>query len=106
MARGLYIAFTHPRDDSVEDEFNEWYTTHHLPEILATEGVTSAVRYKSTDPEATHRYMAAYTLDGDLPEIVARIHADAGNRTPTTASRTDPGSEFRLFEFIEEQHAE
>ncbi|GAA12755.1 hypothetical protein [Gordonia alkanivorans] len=50
--------------------------------------------------------MAAYTLDGDLPEIVARIHADAGNRTPTTASRTDPGSEFRLFEFIEEQHAE
>ncbi|GAA12754.1 putative hydroxymethylglutaryl-CoA lyase [Gordonia alkanivorans NBRC 16433] len=44
MARGLYIAFTHPRDESVEDEFNEWYTTHHLPEILATEGVTSAVR--------------------------------------------------------------
>lgn len=105
MAQGLYVAFTHPRDDDSEDEFNRWYTDHHLPEILAVEGVTSAKRYKSTDPKSTHRYMATYTLDGDLPEIVARIHAGTGDRTPTTASRTDPGSRFELFEFIEEQHA-
>lgn len=105
MARGLYIAFTHPRDDNSEEEFNRWYTTHHLPEILAVDGVTSAARYKSADPNTTHRYMAAYTLEGDLPEIVARIHADAGNRTMTTSSRTDPGPQFRLFEFLEEQQA-
>lgn len=106
MAKGMYIAFTHPRDDESEEEMNRWYSNHHLPEILALDGVRSATRYRSTEDDPTHRYMAAYTLEGDdLDEIVARIHADAPNRTPTSAIRTDPGSQFRLFDFVEHQES-
>ena len=105
MAKGLYLAFTHPRDDESDAAMNRWYSTRHLPEILALDGVTNGQRYRSLQSDPMYRYLAAYTLDGDLPEIVARIHADSPNRTPTATTRTSPAPEFRLFEFVEEQQS-
>ena len=101
MASGLYLAFTHPKDEVSEARFNEWYDEHHIPEILALDGITSASRYRSLDSAASHGYLASYTLEGpDLRAIVERIHAAAPNRTPTATMRTNPGTDFRLFEFV------
>ncbi len=99
---GLYLAFTHPRDESSRGEFNAWYDDHHIPEILSLDGVTSASRYRSLDPNATHEYLATYQLEGEnLRSIVNRIHAAAPQRTPTSTMRTAPPTEFRLFELID-----
>lgn len=105
MADGLFLAFTHPSRPEFEDEMNRWYTTCHLPEILRLDGITSASRYRSLDPEPDFRYLAAYTLQGeDLHEIVRNIYADGPNRTPTETTRRRPPTAFALYEFVETQH--
>ena len=45
----------------IEDEFNKWYNTQHVPERLAIPGFQSAARYTSLD--GTPKYMAFYELD-------------------------------------------
>ena len=58
-----------------EDEYNEWYDTVHLPEILAVPGVTGATRF-ALDPEedgATHRYLAIYEIEGEGDKVLAAI---------------------------------
>lgn len=107
MPKGLYVAYTHPSTPGAEGEMNNWYSQCHLPEILRLEGVQSASRYRSLDPNASYSYLATYVLEGeDLQEIVDRIHADGPNRTPTQATRKEPPAAFALFEFIEHQESQ
>lgn len=44
----------------IEDDFNQWYNTQHIPERLAIEGFQSAVRYESLKGEP--KYIALYEL--------------------------------------------
>jgi hypothetical protein len=45
----------------IEDDFNQWYNTQHIPERLAIKGFQSAVRYESLKGEP--KYLALYELD-------------------------------------------
>jgi len=45
----------------IEEEFNKWYNTQHVPERIAIAGFQSAARYVSL--EGTPKYMAFYELD-------------------------------------------
>lgn len=100
-AIGIYLAFTHPRDQDSEVEFNDWYERHHIPEILSLAGVAAASRYRSLDPDGSHGYLTVVELEGDdLRSVVDRIHAAAPQRTPTTTMRAVPPTDFRLFELI------
>ncbi len=45
----------------IEDDFNQWYNTQHIPERLAIEGFQRAVRYESLKGEP--KYLALYELD-------------------------------------------
>ncbi len=45
----------------IEDDFNQWYNTQHIPERLAIPGFQSAVRYESLKGEP--KYVALYELD-------------------------------------------
>jgi hypothetical protein len=74
----------------MEDEFNEWYNTVHVPEALTIPGFRAARRFKVADiPENEgHRfvgsYLALYDLDVD-PETAGRnlIRArEEGRLTP------------------------
>jgi hypothetical protein len=58
----------------IEDDFNNWYNTQHIPERLAIPGFQSAARYVSLGPEpltprlrdackATPKYLALYELE-------------------------------------------
>ena len=49
-------------DPEVEDEFNRWYDTVHIPALLACPGWLSARRYVVLD--GGPKYLAAYEVAG------------------------------------------
>jgi hypothetical protein len=60
-----------------EEEFNHWYNTEHLQELLSVPGVLNAARYEATSSGPKH--LAMYEL-----ESVAVVDTDAfKNRPPT-----------------------
>jgi len=89
--RHLYLAFTNPTDGR-EDDFNAWYDTHHVREVLGqAPGFVSGRRY-ALDPlqrsgvgagePAPWRYLAAYDLDsshlGATFEALAAVSGRGG----------------------------
>jgi hypothetical protein len=74
MARQLLFVFSNPVEGR-EDEYNDWYTNHHLREILAIEGFHSAQRFELADarmtrdtPDAPWRYVAVYEVEENALE--------------------------------------
>jgi hypothetical protein len=49
---------------TIEEEFNAWYDTEHVPERLAVPGVESALRFSSTTGAAP-KYLAMYDLSAE-----------------------------------------
>jgi len=75
--KGLLLTVTEP-PAQMEEEFNAWYDTEHLPERLAIPGFVSARRW--VDPHAapgTGKYLATYELDSpkvlETPEYLAHV---------------------------------
>jgi hypothetical protein len=62
--------------EDIETEWNRWYDTVHLPEILACPGFRSGRRYSTGSSAAGHFYLALYDIDGpsalDSAEFKAR----------------------------------
>lgn len=79
--RHLYIVFGNPTSPDQDAEFNEWYNTTHIPDVLAVPGVVSAQRFKRTllDREAgqpvDYGYVAIYEIEGDPNEFMAKMGA-------------------------------
>jgi hypothetical protein len=75
--KGLLLTITEPLAQ-MEEEFNAWYDTEHLPERLAIPGFDSARRW--VDPQApvgTGKYLATYELHSPqvlkAPEYLAHV---------------------------------
>jgi hypothetical protein len=75
--KGLLLTITEP-PRPMEEEFNAWYDTEHLPERLAIPGFDSARRW--VDPHApvgTGKYLATYELNSpqvlEAPEYLAHV---------------------------------
>jgi hypothetical protein len=103
MARGIFVAYTHPQSPELEAELDEWYVQAHLPQIVSIEGVVSAKLFRCIDPGAEHRNLAVYELAGaDLAAIVDAIKRDGPNRTPTDALSTTVAPRFQLFDLAAE----
>jgi hypothetical protein len=51
----------------VEDDFNKWYDTEHIPALAAVTGVLCARRFRATQPGV--KYVALYHVEA--PEVVA-----------------------------------
>ena len=56
---GFLLAMMEPPAE-MEEEFNEWYDTEHVPERKAVPGILSAVRFVAY--EGSPRYLALYDL--------------------------------------------
>lgn len=66
MARWLLTVESNCADPSKEKEFNKWYDTVHLPDILETPGFISASRYVNTNPaEGQGKFLAMYEIETD-----------------------------------------
>jgi len=59
--RGLLLTMTEP-PPAMEEEFNAWYDTEHLPERLAIPGFRSAQRWLADVAPGGGKYLATYEL--------------------------------------------
>jgi hypothetical protein len=58
---GILLAATHIIDSTLSDEtFNKWYNEIHIPDVVATGGVTQATRFRNANPDAAEKYLALY----------------------------------------------
>jgi hypothetical protein len=50
-----------------EEEFNDWYSNIHIPDLLAVPGFVRAARYVNPDPSSweTGKYLAIYEIETD-----------------------------------------
>ena len=81
MARYTFVVFTNPVAGK-EDEYNDWYNRHHIPDVLNVPGFVSGRRFKLSDAQFSrdpkhHKYLALYEIETDdiaatLKELRAR----------------------------------
>jgi hypothetical protein len=92
MPKGIMVVQSRPVSADREHEYNEWYTSVHIPEILAVPGFTGARRYKVTSTDGPV-YVAVYDIEADdvtapVKELSAR--SAAGRHTRSDLLATDP----------------
>src|SRR2546425_7815688 len=85
--QAIFMVYTDLIDPRYEEEFNAWYNTEHLPELLALPGVLDAARYVATRGGPTH--LAVYELASidamQTPEFKNRPRTPWGQRVSPTA---------------------
>ena len=64
----------------VEEEFNAWYSSEHMPRLAATPGVLRARRFRAI--RAASRYVAVYHLES--PDAYHCQQWQSANETPWT----------------------
>src|ERR1041385_5353146 len=75
--RAIYLVYTDLVDDRHAEEFNTWYSTRHLPQLMAIPGILDAARYVAV--KGGPKYLAVYEL-----ESAAVIHSDGFVNRPKT----------------------
>jgi hypothetical protein len=58
--RGIFLVYV-DIDVQHDKEFNEWYNTEHLPELLAVPGILAGARYQAV--KGGPKYLAFYELE-------------------------------------------
>lgn len=105
MPKGIMVVQSRPSDPAREDEFNDWYSNTHLPEIRAVPGFVAARRYKVHDASGeSHSYLAIYEIDADDltdPVEELRTRSAAGRTHTTDALQTDPPPVVTIYELLE-----
>jgi hypothetical protein len=77
------IVMTNPVEGRA-DEFNDWYTNVHIPDLLRLPGIVGAQRFSRAafqrgDGPFPYEYLAIYHCDtNDLEGLIAEIDAKAG----------------------------
>jgi hypothetical protein len=85
--KGFLLVLMQP-PENIEEEFNAWYDTEHVPERLSVPGVLTAIRFASVSA-ATPKYLAIYdletesVLDSDAYKRVAGANSSPWTRRVT-----------------------
>lgn len=82
MGRHILAVLTSPTP-GMEDEFNDWYTNVHLPDVLKLNDFKSAQRFRFVaqrpDDKPLHRYLALYEVEtDDVPATQRLLEETAG----------------------------
>ena len=89
MDKGFLLVLMQP-PPALEEEFNAWYDTEHIPERLSVPGFETALRYVCTD--GAPRYLAMYDLA--CPGVLdspAYLKVGFDNASPWTKRVTSRG---------------
>jgi hypothetical protein len=99
MAKMLLLVRSGPSSPEREAEYNEWYDSIHLPDLLKVKGVKAASRYQAVPVQFTGgaldgpQYLAIYEVEVDDPqdfyEALGKSAAD-GSMRMTDALAADP----------------
>jgi hypothetical protein len=85
--QAIFLVYTDLNDPKYDEEFNAWYNTEHLPELLALPGFLDAARYVAE--KGGPKYLAAYELESvdamQTPEFKNRPRTPWGQRVSPTA---------------------
>jgi hypothetical protein len=76
MAKATVLVFTDCTDSAREKEFNEWYDSTHVPDILETPGFVGCTRYElmGNPGPGQGKYLAVYDVESDdLPSALAGL---------------------------------
>jgi hypothetical protein len=66
MEQWLLIVETNCKDNARDSEFNTWYDTIHIPDVLGCPGHTRATRYVITNPvKGKGKYLTIYEIETD-----------------------------------------
>ena len=100
------VVHSRPSDPAREDEYNDWYSNTHLPEVCAIPGIVAARRYKVHDgvgsPE--HAYLAVYEIDADDvtgPVQELRARSASGRMRMSDVLQLDPPPRIAIYEAID-----
>jgi hypothetical protein len=84
MAKYTFVVMTNPTAGK-EDEFNEWYNTHHIPDVLNVPGFISAQRFSIAEAQMggeksrAYKYLALYEIEtDDIAGVLKELRARAG----------------------------
>jgi len=105
VPKGIMVVRTGPSDSSREDEYNDWYTGTHIPQVCAVPGITGARRYKVHDATGEGpAYLAIYDLEADdlaEPMRELRARSASGQMDMSDVLRLNPPPAVTLCELIE-----
>jgi hypothetical protein len=82
MADGVFLAWSSPVSPDQLAQFDQWYSSTHIPQVRAAVPSISAVaRYELIDPAdagPSYRYLTVYELDdADIPAAAAAMNESA-----------------------------
>jgi len=104
----IMVTFSAPSATATEEDFNEWYDRHHVPEILEhVSGIARVTRYQLDQAQMGSQvddalpYAAIYEFDKPVDEVLREFAAaqpkltmsdtlDTSERVPVT----------RIYEFL------
>ena len=82
--RTIAIEYLSCTDESRTYEFNKWYRTIHIPDLLQTPGMLNVTRYRNmaeTLKEGLPRYTTIYRLDSNQPwSVMQKVIQDNKER--------------------------
>jgi hypothetical protein len=91
---GFLLVLMQP-PEHIEEEFNAWYDTEHLPERLSVPGVLTAIRFSSVTAAAP-KYLAMYDLETEaVLESDAYKRVAGANSSPWTRRVTGKTKVYR-----------
>jgi hypothetical protein len=75
MGKWLLVAQSNCTDPAREEEFNHWYNTVHVPDVLETPGILRGTRFKNDEPQEGHwKYLAIYEVETeDIQQTISRF---------------------------------
>ena len=97
--RAIMVIQTRCTDPTREGEFNEWYNTVHLPDVLNVPGIIRASRFaRVVEPDSgPNSFLAIYELDTtDVVAVRAGLAEGAWRKDP---SRMFDGFEVSIRDF-------
>jgi hypothetical protein len=102
MPKHAFVVFTNAVPGR-EDEFNDWYTNRHIPDVLKLPGVVAAQRFKLSEqqrrePPYPWQYLAIYEADTD--DLSVTIEALKERSGTSVMPKSDAMAEQRVAWFF------
>jgi len=90
MARHSFVVFSDPMPGR-ETEYNDWYDTQHMPDVLKVPGFIAAQRFRlQGDGPGGCRYMAIYEIESDdIAAAMQELTSRAGTAAMPTSDALD-----------------